>query len=183
MLNRAALIGNVGKDPDIRTTPAGRKVANFSLATSERWKDKETGQQKEKTEWHRITVWGDELVAKVIEPYVSKGSRLYIEGKITTREWEKDGEKRYSTEIVVQGLEGRIQLLDRKEGGREEPPPADEPPDSRYGEPSSEARRSSQAPIGYQQQAMPPSAGPAMSMAGGRPYGLDDKIPFACEAR
>lgn len=112
MLNKATLIGNVGSDPEVKTMPSGDKVANLSLATSERWKDKSTGERKEKTEWHRVVVFGK--LADVVESYVKKGSKLYIEGKIQTRKWEKDGVDRYSTEIVLQGFGGTMVMLDSR---------------------------------------------------------------------
>lgn len=130
MLNRAQLIGHVGKDPDVRNTQSGAKVASFSVATTEKWKDRETGEMKERTEWHRIVCWGDGLVS-VIEKYVSKGQQIFIEGRISTREYEdKDGQKRWTTEIVVQGLDGRVQLLGKREGGNR-PPAPDVPPEGR----------------------------------------------------
>lgn len=112
MINKATLLGNVGNDPDIRTMQSGDKVANFTLATSERWKDKNTGEQKEATEWHRVTVWGN--LAGIVEQYVRKGSKLYLEGQIKTRSWEQDGQKKYTTEIVLQGFGGVLKLLDSK---------------------------------------------------------------------
>lgn len=112
MINKAILIGNVGADPEIRTFESGDKVANLSLATSERWKDKSTGERKEKTEWHRVVVFGN--LVDVVERYVKKGSKLYIEGKIETRKWEKDGTDRYSTEIVLRGFGGNLTMLDSK---------------------------------------------------------------------
>lgn len=115
-LNRAMLIGNVGNDPEFRTTESGAKVANFSLATSESWKDKNTGEKKERTEWHRVVVWNDGLIG-VIEKYVKKGSKVYIEGEIQTRKWEKDGIDRYSTEIILTGFNGKLVLLGDGSGG------------------------------------------------------------------
>lgn len=111
-INKVILVGNVGAEPEIRTMQSGDKVANLSIATSERWKDKNTGEQKEKTEWHRVVVFGG--AAGVVENYVKKGSKLYIEGKIQTRSWEKDGQKKYSTEIVLQGFDSKLQMLDSK---------------------------------------------------------------------
>jgi single-strand DNA-binding protein len=108
-LNKAMLIGNVGQDPEIRQMPNGNAVANLSLATSETWKDKNTGDKQEKTEWHRVVVFGN--LANIVESYVRKGSKLYIEGKIQTRSWEQDGVKKYSTEIVA----NQLQMLNRVE--------------------------------------------------------------------
>jgi single-strand DNA-binding protein len=112
-VNKAILLGNVGKDPEVRTTQDGTKVVSFSLATSDRWRDKSSGEQRERTEWHRVVIFNENL-AKVAEQYVRKGSSLYIEGAIQTREWEKDGIKRYSTEIVLQKFRGELALLGGK---------------------------------------------------------------------
>lgn len=110
-VNKVILIGNVGKDPEIRTFGNGGKVANFSIATSEQWKDKQ-GQRQEKTEWHNIAVFSDGLVG-VIERYVKKGSKLYIEGKLQTRKWQdRDGNDKYTTEVVLQGFNGTLTMLD-----------------------------------------------------------------------
>lgn len=126
MINKATLLGNVGSDPEIKTMQSGDKVANFTLATSERWKDKATGEQKEATEWHRITVWGN--LAGIVEQYVRKGSKLYLEGQIKTRNWEQDGVKKYSTEIVLQGFGGVLKLLDSKnDAPKQEQAPAQQP--------------------------------------------------------
>lgn len=120
-LNRAQLIGNVGDDPDIQLLQGNKTVANFSLATSESWKDKNTGEKKERTEWHRIVVWNEGLV-DVIEKYVKKGSKLFIEGEIQTRKWQdKDGNDRYSTEIVLTGFGGKLVLLGDSRGGNRDP--------------------------------------------------------------
>jgi single-strand DNA-binding protein len=114
-LNKVMLIGNVGNDPDIKSMPSGDKVANFSVATSESWKDKTTGEKKEKTEWHRIVVFNKGLVG-VIESYVKKGSKIYIAGKLQTRKWkDKDGVEKYSTEIVLSGFDGELVLLGGKQ--------------------------------------------------------------------
>lgn len=114
MLNKCQFIGNVGKDPEIRTMQNGDKVANLSLAVTERWKNKSTGQKEEKTEWVRFSVFNQGLV-KVIENYVQKGSKLYIEGQIETRKWQdQSGEDKYSTEIVLRPYRGELQMLDSK---------------------------------------------------------------------
>ena len=110
MLNRVTLIGNLGQDPEIRSTKDGREIANFSLATTESWKDKSTGEKKDKTEWHRIVVFGP--LAGIVKNYVKKGSKLYVEGQLKTREWtDKDGIKKYTTEIVLQGFNSNLQML------------------------------------------------------------------------
>lgn len=110
MLNIVQIIGRVGQDPDIRTMQSGDKVANLSVATTEKWKDKNTGETKENTEWHKVSVFGG--AAGVIEKYVTKGSKIYVEGKLQTRSWEQDGQKKYTTEIIVSGYSSRVLLLD-----------------------------------------------------------------------
>lgn len=112
-VNKVILVGTCGQDPDTRYMPNGNAVTNLSLATSEQWTDKQTGQKVEKTEWHRVVMFGK--VAEISGEYLRKGSQVYIEGKLQTREWEKDGIKRYTTEIVVD-MQGTMQLL----GGRRE---------------------------------------------------------------
>ena len=119
-VNKIFLVGNVGKDPEIRSFQNGGRVANFSLATSESWKTK-SGEKKEKTEWHRISVTSEPLV-NLVEKYVRKGSRLFIAGKIEYREYEKDGEKRFSTDISVKPFGGEIMLLDSKPEQEKESP-------------------------------------------------------------
>lgn len=110
-LNKVTLIGNVGQDPEIRSTQDGREIANFSLATTENWKDKNTGEKQVKTEWHRITVFSQGLVG-VIKNYVKKGSKLYIEGQLQTRKWtDKSGIEKYTTEIVLQNYNSNLQIL------------------------------------------------------------------------
>jgi single-strand DNA-binding protein len=114
MLNRAELIGNLGADPEIRRTPAGHAVCSFSLATSEGWRDRDSGERRERTEWHRVVVWSEGLI-KVCEQYLQKGSRVYVDGKIATRKWtDAEGRERYATEIVLQGFNARLLMLDRK---------------------------------------------------------------------
>ena len=110
-LNKVSLIGNLGKDPEIRSMQNGNEVATFSLATTDYWKDKNTGEKKEKTEWHKIVVFSEGLVG-VVKNYVKKGSRLYIEGALQTRKWtDKQGKDNYTTEIVLQGYNATILLL------------------------------------------------------------------------
>ena len=112
--NKVIIVGNVGNEPEIRTFQSGEKVANYSIATSEKWKDKTTGEKKEKTEWHRVVVKNQNLV-KVIEDYVKKGSKLYIEGQLETRKWQDiDGKDRYTTEVVLKHYRGELVLLDSR---------------------------------------------------------------------
>jgi single-strand DNA-binding protein len=110
-------MGNLGRDPEIRSTQDGTRIANMSLATSEHWRDKNSGERKEKTEWHNIVVFQNQdrgLVTQVIEPYLKKGDTVHIEGKLQTRKWEKDGVNHYSTEIVVNGFAGTVTLCGGK---------------------------------------------------------------------
>ncbi|WP_017930837.1 single-stranded DNA-binding protein [Robiginitomaculum antarcticum] len=116
-INKVILVGNVGNDPEIRSFNNGGKVANFSLATSESWKDKNSGERREKTEWHRISIFNEGLVG-VVERYVKKGSKLYIEGKLQTRKWtDRDGNDKYTTEVVLQGYDGNLTMLDSRDSG------------------------------------------------------------------
>jgi single-strand DNA-binding protein len=119
-VNKVILIGNVGKDPELRSTQSGQRIANFSLATSESWTDKQSGDKRERTEWHNIVVFNDGLVG-VVEQYVKKGTKLYIEGAVQTRKWhDREGSDRYSTEIVLQQFRGQLVLLGDKPD-RQEP--------------------------------------------------------------
>ena len=116
-LNKVMLIGNLGADPEIRSFQNGGKVANLRIATSESWKDKNTGERKEKTEWHTVAIFSEGLVG-VVERYLKKGSKVYIEGKLQTRKWQdQNGQDRYSTEVVIQGLGGVLTMLDGAQGG------------------------------------------------------------------
>jgi len=114
-INKVILVGNVGQDPEVRSTQDGREIANFSLATSESWKDKATGEKKEKTEWHRVVVFSSGL-AGIVKNYVKKGSKVYIEGSLQTRKWtDKDGVEKYTTEIVLQNFNSTLQILDSRD--------------------------------------------------------------------
>lgn len=114
-VNKCILIGNVGKDPEIRRTQDGRAICNLSLATSETWRDKSTGERREKTEWHRIVIFNENL-SKIAEQYVKKGTKLYIEGQLQTRKWtDQQGADRYSTEVVLQGFNATLTLLDNRQ--------------------------------------------------------------------
>jgi single-strand DNA-binding protein len=116
-LNKVMLIGNLGADPEIRSFQNGGKVANLRIATSETWKDKATGERKEKTEWHTVAIFSEGLVS-VVERYLKKGSKVFVEGKLQTRKWQdQQGQDRYSTEIVIQGLGGTLTMLDGAAGG------------------------------------------------------------------
>jgi single-strand DNA-binding protein len=117
-VNKVILVGNLGKDPEIRSTQDGRKIVTFSLATSESWRDKNSGERKEKTEWHRVVIF-NEALAKVAEQYLKKGSKIYVEGALQTRKWtDQAGVEKYTTEIVLQNYRSELTMLDgRGEGG------------------------------------------------------------------
>ena len=113
-VNKVILLGNLGRDPEIRSMQSGSKMATFSMATSKRWKDKNTQEQRDKTSWHNIVVFGDGLV-DIVEKYVKKGSKIYVEGELQTRKWQdQDGNDRYSTEVVLQGFNSNLTLLDTR---------------------------------------------------------------------
>ena len=116
--NKVILVGNLGRDPEIRSTQDGREIANLAIATSESWKDRNTGERKEKTEWHRVVIFNEGLV-NVVKNYLKKGAKVYIEGQLQTRKWtDKDGQEKYSTEVVLQGYGGTLTMLDgKREGG------------------------------------------------------------------
>lgn len=137
-VNKVILIGSLGQDPEVRYLPNGGAVTNLSIATSETWRDKQTGEQKEKTEWHRVAIFGK--TAEVAGQYLAKGSQVYIEGQLQTRKWQdQNGQDRYTTEVVVQGFNGRMQMLGGKKGGQQQ---------QQWGQP-----QQPQAPQqGYQQQ-------------------------------
>lgn len=155
-VNKVILVGNLGRDPEVRFAQSGSKIVNMSVATSESWKDKQTGERKEKTEWHRIVIFNERL-ADVAEKYLKKGSKVYLEGALQTRKWtDKEGAEKYTTEVVIDRFRGELTMLDTKGGGGmgAEPPPA---------EPSFEGR-----------------GGQGGGQGGGKKGGgdLDDEIPF-----
>jgi single-strand DNA-binding protein len=116
-VNKVILVGNLGKDPEIRRTQDGRPIANLSVATSESWRDKATGERKEKTEWHRVVIFNEGL-CKVAEQYLKKGAKVYIEGQLQTRKWtDQSGVEKYSTEVVLQGFNSNLTMLDGRSGG------------------------------------------------------------------
>ena len=164
-LNRVELVGNVGKDPDIRTTQDGLKIVNLSLATSESWTYRASGERKERTEWHRVVIFSEGL-AKVAEQYLKKGSRVYLEGQLQTRKWQdQGGQDRYSTEVVLQNFSSQMVLLDRAGGGGGGGYPDDNGSDFGSSSGSSGGGRSA------------PARQPAMAGAGRRDD-MDDEIPF-----
>ncbi len=157
-VNKVILIGNLGADPEIRRTQDGRPIANLRIATSESWKDKATGERKEKTEWHRVVIFNEGL-CRIAEQYLKKGSKVYLEGALQTRKWQdKDGQDKYSTEVVLQGFNSQLTMLDgRGSGGGGAS--ADE--GENFGSPGPTASRK-----------------PAMAGGGGKRDDMDDEIPF-----
>jgi len=118
-VNKVIIVGNLGKDPEVKFMPSGEAVANITVATSESWKDKQTGEQKEKTEWHRVVMFGK--LAEIASEYLKKGSKVYLEGKLQTRKWtNQQGQDQYTTEIVLQGFNGVMQMLDGKQQGQQQ---------------------------------------------------------------
>ena len=162
-VNKVILVGNLGADPEIRRTQDGRPIANLRIATSETWRDKNTGERKEKTEWHRVVVFNEGL-CKVIEQYLKKGAKVYIEGALQTRKWQdKDGQDRYSTEVVLQGFNSTLTMLDGRGGGGS----------SGGGDFGGSDDFGSSGPSGGGQRRQP-----AMAGGGGRSNDMDDEIPF-----
>ncbi|WP_072390349.1 single-stranded DNA-binding protein [Hyphomicrobium sp. CS1GBMeth3] len=116
-VNKVILVGNLGRDPEIRRTQDGRPIANLRIATSESWKDRNSGERREKTEWHSVVIFNENL-CRVAEQYLRKGSKVYIEGQLQTRKWQdQQGQDRYSTEVVLQGFNGQLTMLDGRAGG------------------------------------------------------------------
>ena len=116
-VNKVILVGNLGRDPEVRRLGSGEPVVNFSVATSETWRDKASGERKERTEWHNVVIYNENL-AKIAEQYLKKGSKVYVEGQLQTRKWtDKDGQEKYSTEVVLQNFRGELTMLDGRNGG------------------------------------------------------------------
>jgi single-strand DNA-binding protein len=167
-VNKVILVGNLGKDPEVRYTPDGKAIANLALATSESWKD-QSGQVQEKTEWHRVSIFGK--LAEIAGEYLRKGSQIYIEGKLQTRKWtNKEGQDQFTTEIVLDPFNGVMQMLGSKAEGK---PAQNQPPPQRA--PQQQQTQRQPAPQGYQQgyQQAPQSA----TMAEPN-FDYDDQIPF-----
>lgn len=155
-VNKAIVVGNLGADPKITTTQAGRKVATLSIATGEAWRDKATGDRKERTDWHRVVIYSEPLV-EIAEKYLKKGAKVYVEGKMQTRDWtDQAGVKRYVTEIVLQAFNSALTMLDRAGGGVPAPDDDDRAQDS--------------ARPGVAARGAAPRSGPGSDM--------DDDIPF-----
>jgi len=155
-VNKVILVGNLGADPEVRRTQDGRPIVNLRVATSDTWRDKNTGERREKTEWHRVVIFSEGL-AKIAEQYLKKGSKVYLEGALQTRKWQdKDGQDRYSTEVVLQGFNSALTMLDRAGSGAS----ADS---GDFGSPGPTASRERR---------------PVMAAAGGKNDDMDDEIPF-----
>ncbi|WP_432464306.1 single-stranded DNA-binding protein [Agarivorans sp. QJM3NY_33] len=201
-INKVILVGNLGQDPEVRFMPNGGAVANITIATSESWRDKQTGEQKERTEWHRVVLFGK--LAEVAGEYLRKGSQVYIEGQLQTRKWQdQNGQDRYSTEVVVQGFNGVMQMLGGRQGGQgqsmggapqqapqqnnwggqqQQAAPAPAPHGFQQAAPQQQQAPQQQAPQpqqgGFQPQAKPaPQAAPAPQF-NEPPMDFDDDIPF-----
>jgi len=158
-VNKVILVGNLGKDPEVRRMQDGRPVVNMSVATSESWRDKATGERKEQTDWHRVVIFNEGL-AKIAEQYLKKGSKVYLEGALQTRKWtDQQGVEKYSTEVVLQGFNSALTMLDRAGGGGGASEFGNDN-SSDFGSSRREARQ------------------PAMAGGGGKRGDLDDEIPF-----
>ena len=161
-VNKVILIGNLGADPEIRRTQDGRPIANLRIATSESWRDKATGERKEKTEWHRVVIFNEGL-CKIVEQYLKKGSKVYLEGQLQTRKYnDKDGVEKYSTEVVLQGFNSTLTMLDGARGGGGGSFGGDESGGGDFG-------------VGGPSSAPPRRA---VAAGGGRNSDMDDDIPF-----
>ncbi|MEO3997214.1 single-stranded DNA-binding protein [Mesorhizobium sp. CAU 1732] len=159
-VNKVILVGNLGADPEIRRLNSGDPVVNLRIATSDTWRDKDSGERKEKTEWHQVVIFNENL-AKIAEQYLKKGTKVYIEGALQTRKWEKDGIERYVTEVVLQKFRGQMEMLSSSAGGNR-PPPAGSQDD--YGTMSGSRDRNERRDEG--------------GSSGGYSRDLDDEIPF-----
>ncbi len=152
-INKVILVGNLGNDPEIKNMQSGDRVANLSVATSESWKDKATGERKERTEWHRVVVFNQNLI-NVCENYLKKGSKIYVEGQLETRSWEQDGQKKYTTEVVLRPYRGEITMLDSKGSGGGFASQGQDDYGSSFGGPSG-GKSSSRAPVNEMEDEIP----------------------------
>ena len=158
-VNKVILVGNLGRDPEIRRTQDGRPIANLRIATTETWRDKATGERREKTEWHTVVIFNEGL-CRVAEQYLKKGAKVYVEGQLQTRKWQgQDGQDKYSTEVVLQGFSSVLTMLDARDGG------------------SSDEQSAAPAPSRPKPAAKPAGGGYA------KPLGVDEEIPFNLEWR
>ncbi len=187
-INKVILVGNLGNDPEIRYMPSGGAVANITVATSESWRDKNTGEQREKTEWHRVALFGK--LAEVAGEYLRKGSQVYIEGQLQTRKWQdQNGQERYTTEIVVQGFNGVMQMLGGRQGGGQGAPMGGQQQQGGWGQPQQPQQQMNQQSAPQQNQgfapqqqsapqAAPQSAPQPQQQYNEPPVDFDDDIPF-----
>ena len=158
-VNKVILIGNLGADPEIKRTQDGRPIANLRIATSDTWRDKATGERKEKTEWHRVVIFSEGL-AKIAEQYLKKGAKVYLEGQLQTRKWtDQQGVEKYSTEVVLQGFNSTLTMLDGRGGGAGGGGGFQDEPSNDFGNPA-------------------PRRAVAAAGGGGRNGDMDDDIPF-----
>jgi len=163
-VNKCILVGNLGNEPEVRNMPSGGKVVNLSIATSESWRDKSSGEKKERTEWHRVVIFSEGL-AKVAETYLRKGSKVYLEGQLQTRKWQdQSGQDRYTTEVVLRPYRGELTLLEGREGGGGGGGYGSDPMGGGYG--------------GDDDRALAPARSGGSGSGGGRSSDLDDDIPF-----
>ncbi|MDV5036875.1 single-stranded DNA-binding protein [Vibrio diabolicus] len=173
-INKVILVGNLGNDPEIRYMPNGGAVANITIATSDSWRDKATGEQREKTEWHRVVLFGK--LAEVAGEYLRKGSQVYIEGQLQTRKWQdQSGQDRYSTEVVVQGFNGVMQMLGGRGQGGGAPMGGQQQQQGGWGQPQQPAKQQYNAPQQQQQQQAPQQP---QQQYNEPPMDFDDDIPF-----
>ncbi|GAB6263255.1 single-stranded DNA-binding protein [Photobacterium sp. R1] len=171
-VNKVILVGNLGNDPEIRYMPNGGAVANITIATSETWRDKATGEQREKTEWHRVVLFGK--LAEVAGEYLRKGSQVYIEGQLQTRKWQdQSGQDRFTTEVVVQGFNGVMQMLGGRQGGQGAPMGGQQQQGG-WGQPQQPQQQQQQS-YAPQQQSAPQQSQPQYNEP---PMDFDDDIPF-----
>ncbi|UTM57632.1 single-stranded DNA-binding protein [Photobacterium sp. CCB-ST2H9] len=172
-VNKVILVGNLGNDPEIRYMPNGGAVANITIATSETWRDKATGEQREKTEWHRVVLFGK--LAEVAGEYLRKGSQVYIEGQLQTRKWQdQSGQDRFTTEVVVQGFNGVMQMLGGRQGGQGAPMGGQQ--QGGWGQPQQpQQQQQQQQSYAPQQQSAPQQSQPQYNEP---PMDFDDDIPF-----
>lgn len=160
-INKVILVGNLGADPEIRRTQDGRPIVNLSIATSEAWRDRNSGERREKTEWHRVVIFNEGL-AKVAESYLKKGSKVYLEGQLQTRKWQdQQGQDKYTTEIVLQGFNSNLTMLD-----------------GRGDQAGSGGDYGGGAQMGYGASSGSPGSGLSGSQSGRRSDDMDDEIPF-----
>jgi single-strand DNA-binding protein len=156
-VNKVILVGNLGKDPEIRRTQDGRPIANLSVATSESWRDKNSGERKEKTEWHRVVIFNEGL-CKIAEQYLKKGAKIYLEGQLQTRKYtDKDGAEKYTTEVVLQGFNSSLTMLDGRQGG---------------------GMDAGDSGDDFGSRGATPARKPAMAGGGSKRSDMDDEIPF-----